>query len=99
MKYKKDKKLGVIIAQPQTVLEAVEMLEEFLCADFGQKDWSIKFLKEHFSILKDHIRIILSTSHNNNFKTKLEEIYKACNDERVFEIQTRISKLLKEISS
>ena len=26
------------------------------------------------------------TADNNDFKTKLEEIYKACNDERVFEI-------------
>ena len=43
--------------------------------------------------------IFTETSHNNDFKTKLEEIYKACNDERVFEIQARISKLLKEISS
>ena len=34
-----------------------------------------------------------------NVKTKLEEIYKACNDKIVYEIQTMISNLLKEISS
>lgn len=33
-----------------------------------------------------------------DFKTELEEIYKACNDERVFEIQKRIGKLLRKMS-
>ena len=42
----------------ETVFEAVEHLEEFLIADFGQTDWSEKFLKDHFRICKDEIKRI-----------------------------------------
>jgi len=42
---------------PETALEAVEQLEEFLIADFGQK-WTINFLKEHFRICKEQIKVI-----------------------------------------
>jgi len=31
----------------------------------------------------------------SEIKTKLETIYRACNDERVFEIQNKIGELLK----
>ena len=60
MKYKYDKKLKTYIGDAETVLEAVETLEEFLIADFGQKDWSPKFLKKHFKICKDEIKKIQS---------------------------------------
>ena len=39
------------------------------------------------------------TKRENDFKTKLEVIYTACNDERVFEIQKRIGDLLREMRS
>ncbi len=41
--------------KPETILESVECLEEFLIADFGQK-WDIKFLRTHFKICKDEIK-------------------------------------------
>ena len=55
----KDKSIKICI-KPKTVLEAVESLEEFLVADFGQKDWSPKFLKSHFDICKKQIKEIQS---------------------------------------
>jgi hypothetical protein len=50
------RKDGLTMAEPETALEAVEQLEEFLIADFGQKDWSRKFLKKHFAICKRYIK-------------------------------------------
>ena len=43
---------------PETPLEAVEQLEEFMLADLGQPDWDIKFLKSHFKICKDQLKRI-----------------------------------------
>jgi len=58
MKYKYDKLLKVEVGEAETVLEAVETLEEFLVADFGQKDWSQEFLRTHFQICKTDIKRI-----------------------------------------
>jgi len=43
---------------PETSLEAVEQLEDFMIADWGQPDWDITFLKTHFKICKDAIKRI-----------------------------------------
>jgi hypothetical protein len=51
--YNKELKACTLI--PETAMEAVEQLEEFLIADFGQTDWSPKFLAMHFKICKDQI--------------------------------------------
>ena len=63
MKYVYDEKTKVSVGEPETVMEAVESLEEFLIDDFGQKDWSTEFIKSHFKICKTDIeRIILNQS-------------------------------------
>ena len=50
-----NKELDCYMLEPETPLEAVESLEEFLCTDFGQKDWSVKFLRKYFQICKKRI--------------------------------------------
>ena len=56
MKKRYDKELDIYIEEPETVLEAVDELEEFLCTEFGANDWSVKFLHIHFKICKDEIK-------------------------------------------
>lgn len=56
MKEVYDKRLKMWMINPTTPLEAVEHLEEFLCADFGAGDWSVKFLHNHFKICKNQIK-------------------------------------------
>ena len=51
-----NEELGVWGFEPETALEAVQQLEDFLVSDFGQPDWSIKFLVDHFKICKDTIK-------------------------------------------
>ena len=51
--YDKELNCGKII--PETPLESVELLEEWLMADFGQK-WTIPMLKAHFRICKNEIK-------------------------------------------
>ena len=34
------------------ITQELDSLECFLCADFGQKDWSIRFLHKHFDIMR-----------------------------------------------
>jgi len=60
MKTEYSKKWDGLVMVPETSIEAVELLEEFLIADFGQKDWSVDFLKRHFKICKDHIHRIMN---------------------------------------
>lgn len=50
------KKRWFIIEEPKSVIEIIENFEEFLVADFGQKDWDENFLKQHFKILKDSVK-------------------------------------------
>jgi len=50
------KKRWFIIEEPKSIIEIIENLEEFLVADFGQKDWDENFLKRHFKILKDSVK-------------------------------------------
>ena len=52
--------------KPETVIQSIELLEEFLCTDLGQKNWSIKFLKKHFAICKGEIRKILNLEERRN---------------------------------
>ena len=60
MKRIKDKEIGIEKEIPETPLEAVEQLEEFLLADFSDsKDYIKHFpklLKEHFKICKEQIK-------------------------------------------
>lgn len=56
MKEVYNKKFKAYESHPETCLESVEQLEEFLCADFGARDWSPKFLKRSFKICKDEIK-------------------------------------------
>lgn len=58
MKKYYNKKLDINSFEPETPLESIESLEEFLIADFGQKDWSPTFLRNHFKICKDEIEKI-----------------------------------------
>jgi hypothetical protein len=61
---------------PETVLEAVEELEEFLCADFGAGDWSPKFLTAHFKICKDQIKKIEAARQRKEGMTYAEFMQK-----------------------
>ena len=64
MKVKFDKKLGVDILQPESVLEAVEHLEEFFKVDMWyakHSEWKteknmLKYLTTHFNICKKDIK-------------------------------------------
>jgi archaellum component FlaC len=53
-----DKKLGCYVTVPETILEAINELENFFIADFGQKDWSINSIKKHFMICMNQIKEI-----------------------------------------
>ena len=68
MKTTKDKETGFELSVAETPLEAVEELEDFLIADFGQKDWNEQFLARHFKICKDRIKKLQESSEeiNNN---------------------------------
>ena len=71
-----------------------------VCKDVIRGDTAENILKE----LKGMMERIKPTEaefpeHNNNFKTKLENVYKSCNDKRVNEIQTMIGELLEVINN
>ena len=36
----------------EKIENCLDNLEMFLCADFGQKDWSVKFLHKHFELMR-----------------------------------------------
>ena len=80
MKYEYDKELKCRVGEAETVLEAVETLEDFLCCDFGQKDWSLKFLHTHFKICKDEIKKIQTGGNKmeeegvKKYKEKVKEV-------------------------
>ncbi len=77
MKKVYNKGLGVTEIIPETPLEAVEQLEEFLISDWGQSDWGPKFLSDHFDICKNLIKNIQKGGKNmENTQTKFEKTTK-----------------------
>ena len=77
MKKVYNKELGLTEIVPETPLEAVEQLEEFLISDWGQSDWSPKFLADHFDICKNLIKNIQKGGKNmQNIQTKFEKTTK-----------------------
>ena len=61
MKRVYDKKMKGIRCIPETPLEAIDLLEEFLIADMDGRKFKagelIPYLRKHFDICKDEIRV------------------------------------------
>ncbi len=69
----------------------------------GLEKYSLRemnYVREQVNSLEKQIKELKETEGKMKIKTvydELSEIYKACNDSRVFEIQTKIRNLLKKI--